>query len=78
MMASLEKIIQKNGVEIKEKNLAYETIEFIKRKITSILPQYPIAWLIGFCVVMFLHEYSLKKAARKFVAYFWEFSLMKT
>ncbi len=77
MMASLEKIIQKNGGEIKEKNLAYETIEFIKRKITSILPQYPIAWFIGFCVVMFLHEYSLKKAARKFVAYFWEFSLMK-
>lgn len=79
MMNSVDKIVSSQNYNTypKDRNLANETISFIKKKIKAILPQFPIAWFIGLAVVIVLNDMSVKGAIEEFVQDFWELTLLK-
>ena len=53
--------------------IADETIQFIKRKIKSLCPNYYVAWIVAFVFYLFSHKiYKFRKIVKVFLSGFWE------
>ncbi|MCR5772453.1 MAG: acyltransferase [Butyrivibrio sp.] len=79
MMNSVDRIVASksyNTIPV-DKNLANETVSFIKKKIRAVLPQFPIAWFIGLIAVIILNHMTFRQALVEFVQDFWELALLK-
>ena len=59
------------------RSLAGQTASFINKKIRAVLPQFPIAWIIGFIVVVAFNKLTFTKAIWEFIEDFWELALVK-
>ncbi len=64
------------GME-RTRSLGTYTLRFLLHKIRAVLPEYLIAWVIGFVFVMIADGVSGLGIAKRFVKYFWELSFLK-
>ena len=66
-----------NGIGAEANGIGSETLHFILHKIRSFLPEFLIAWWIGFVLIGVVRQYGVLDYLKAFGNDFWELTLVK-
>ena len=66
-----------NGIGAETTGIGSETLHFILHKIRSFLPEFLIAWWIGFVLIGVVRQYGIYDYLKAFGNDFWELTLVK-
>lgn len=66
-----------NGIGAETNGIGSETLHFILHKIRSFLPEFLIAWWIGFVLIGVVRQYGVLDYLKAFGNDFWELTLVK-
>lgn len=66
-----------NGIGAETNGIGAETLHFILHKIRSFLPEFLIAWWIGFVLIGVVRQYGVLDYLKAFGNDFWELTLVK-
>lgn len=66
-----------NGIDGEATGIGSETLHFILHKIRSFLPEFLIAWWIGFVLIGVVRQYGVLDYLKAFGNDFWELTLVK-